>query len=112
MVCPKKKEDNTMEFKQDIFIPFFEELMELYRKNILKQNEPKVLANRQRELSQQVQEYFHGPSSTEYKLIEEFIGCIYDLSSIYQEQLYIQGIKDGIKLKKLMEEIEKEENAK
>lgn len=36
-------------------------------------------------------------------------GCMLDISQIKQEQLYIQGIKDGIRIRKLVKEIEEGE---
>ncbi len=98
-----------MEFDTDILQPFLEELIEGYRQKILEQDEAKNLAERQRELSIAVREKFNGPHSEEYKLVADLTGCIYDLSSIKQEQLYIQGVKDGIRLKKLIKEIEEGE---
>lgn len=99
-----------MEFDTDILYPFLQELIAGYCKKILEQDEAKKLAEERRKLSVRVHEEFHGPHSEEYKLVADFIGCIYDLGSIQQEQLYIQGVKDGIRLRKLIREIEEGES--
>lgn len=98
-----------MEFDTDILQPFLEEIIEGYRQKILKQEEAKELAEKQRALSAAVMKKFNGPYSEEYKLVADLTGCIYDLSSIKQQQLYIQGVRDGIRLKKLIKEIEEGE---
>lgn len=95
-----------MEFESDILYPFLEELLERYRQEILEQEEAKALAAKQRELSITVREKLGGFHSEQYKLVSELTGSIYDLSSIQQEQLYIQGVKDGIRLKRFIREIE------
>ena len=81
-----------MEERADIFYQFFQELIESYRHDILQR------------------ERFGGPGSEEYKLISELTGCILDISCIKQEQLYLQGVKDGIRLKKKIKEIEEGES--
>lgn len=95
-----------MEFDTDILQPFLEELIEGYRQEILEQEEAKTLAAKQRELSITVREELGGFHSEQYKLVSELTGCIYDLSSIQQERLYLQGVKDGIRLKRFIREIE------
>ena len=84
-----------MDMREDIFYQFFQELIESYRHDIL-QN--------------QIRERFGGLGSEEYKLISELTGCILDISCIKQEQLYLQGVKDGIRLKKRIKEIEEGES--
>lgn len=44
-----------------------------------------------------------------YRMVTELFGCMLDISQIKQEQLYIQGIKDGIRIRKLVKEIEEGE---
>lgn len=43
------------------------------------------------------------------QMVTELFGCMLDISQIKQEQLYIQGIKDGIRIRKLVKEIEEGE---
>ena len=85
-----------MDMREDIFYQFFQELIESYRHDILLWN--------------QIRERFGGLGSEEYKLISELTGCILDISCIKQEQLYLQGVKDGIRLKKRIKEIEEGES--
>ena len=46
---------------------------------------------------------------SDYVNVTELFGCMLDISQIKQEQLYIQGIKDGIRIRKLVKEIEEGE---
>ena len=77
-----------MDMREDIFYQFFQELIESYRHDILQREDVKE----------------------QYKLISELTGCILDISCIKQEQLYLQGVKDGIRLKKRIKEIEEGES--
>lgn len=49
------------------------------------------------------------PNPQAYRMVTELFGCMLDISQIKQEQLYIQGIKDGIRIRKLVKEIEEGE---
>ena len=99
-----------MEERADIFYQFFQELIESYRHDILQREDVKELAQKEIGLWNQIRERFGGPRSEEYKLISELTGCILDISCIKQEQLYLQGVKDGIRLKKRIKEIEEGES--
>lgn len=98
-----------MEFEQDILKPFLDDLIEMYRQNIMEKEEAKELAAKQRELSIEVRRRLKEPYPELYKLVSDYTGCIFDISDIKQEQLYIQGVRDGIRLKKLIREIEEGE---
>ena len=78
-----------MDMREDIFYQFFQELIESYRHDILQREDVKELAQKE---------------------ISELTGCILDISCIKQEQLYLQGVKDGIRLKKRIKEIEEGES--
>ena len=98
-----------MEERADIFYQFFQELIESYRHDILQREDAKELAEKEIGVWNRIRERFGGPGSEEYKLISELTGCILDISCIKQEQLYLQGVKDGIRLKKKIKEIEEGE---
>ena len=98
-----------MDMREDIFYQFFQELIESYRHDIL-QRECQGTCQKEIGLWNQIRERFGGLGSEEYKLISELTGCILDISCIKQEQLYLQGVKDGIRLKKRIKEIEEGES--
>ena len=99
-----------MDMREDIFYQFFQELIESYRHDILQREDVKELAQKEIGLWTQIRERFGGLGSEEYKLISELTGCILDISCIKQEQLYLQGVKDGIRLKKRIKEIQEGES--
>lgn len=99
-----------MDMREDIFYQFFQELIESYRHDILQREDVKELAQKEIGLWNQIRERFGGLGSEEYKLISELTVCILDISCINQEQLYLQGVKDGIRLKKRIKEIEEGES--
>ena len=99
-----------MEERADIFYQFFQELIESYRHDILQREDAKELAENDIGAWNRIRERFGGPRAEEYKLISELTGCILDISCIKQEQLYLQGVKDGIRLKKRIKEIEEGES--
>ena len=67
----------------------------------LSKKEKKFLADLRKELEL--------PNPQAYRMVTELFGCMLDISQIKQEQLYIQGIKDGIRIRKLVKEIEEGE---
>ncbi len=71
-----------MKLDDTVMVQFFGELIESYRQQIMDQEE---------------------------RMVTELFGCMLDISQIKQEQLYIQGIKDGIRIRKLVKEIEEGE---
>ena len=99
-----------MEGREDIFYQFFQELVESYRHDILQREDAKELAQKEIALWKEVHEKFGGANSKEHKLISELVGCILDISCIKQEKLYLKGVKDGIRLKKRIKEIEEGES--
>lgn len=101
-----------MDMREDIFYQFFQELIESYRHDILQREDVKELAQKEIGLWNQIRERFGGLDSEEYKLISELTGCILDISCIKQEQLYLQGVKDGIRLKKRSKRLRKENHVK
>ena len=99
-----------MEEREDIFYQFFQELIESYRHDILQREDARELAQKEIGLWNQIRERFGGMGSEDHKLISELTGCILDISCIKQEQLYLQGVKDGIRLKRKIKEIEEGES--
>ncbi len=95
-----------MEFDLDILEQFFVEVIEDYRKKIQEQEEAGRIFRRQKELAGEVDRKMKEPCPNLYHLVTDYVSCIYDLNSIYQEQLYRQGVKDGIRLRSLVKDIE------
>lgn len=79
-----------MKLDDTVMVQFFGELIESYRQQIMDQEEARELSKKEKKLT-------------------ELFGCMLDISQIKQEQLYIQGIKDGIRIRKLVKEIEEGE---
>ena len=92
-----------MKLDDTVMVQFFGELIESYRQQImdLSKKEKKFLADLRKELE------LSNPQA--YRMVTELFGCMLDISQIKQEQLYIQGIKDGIRIRKLVKEIEEGE---
>ena len=90
-----------MKLDDTVMVQFFGELIESYRQQIMDQEEAKFLADLRKELEL--------PNPQAYRMVTELFGCMLDISQIKQEQLYIQGIKDGIRIRKLVKEIEEGE---
>ena len=95
-----------MKLDDTVMVQFFGELIESYRQQIMDQEEArelskKFLADLRKELE------LSNPQA--YRMVTELFGCMLDISQIKQEQLYIQGIKDGIRIRKLVKEIEEGE---
>lgn len=105
-----KRREQTYGYERRYFLSVFQELIESYRHDILQREDVKELAQKEIGLWNQIRERFGGLGSEEYKLISELTGCILDISCIKQEQLYLQGVKDGIRLKKRIKEIEEGES--
>lgn len=93
-----------MEFESDIFYTFYEELVESYRHGIMQKPEAQKLHQRQLELSEEVMK-LQKTQPEIYRLINDFTGCIYEISILQQEHLYLQGIKDGIRIIKAIKQI-------
>ena len=89
-----------MKLDDTVMVQFFGELIESYRQQIM-EKEKKFLADLRKELE------LSNPQA--YRMVTELFGCMLDISQIKQEQLYIQGIKDGIRIRKLVKEIEEGE---
>lgn len=98
-----------MDEREGILYQFFQELIEYYRHGILQQEEAAKLKAEEKKWLEEVRCRFHGPDSAEYKLIAQLVGSMIDLSCMEQEHLYMQGVKDGIRLKKKLEKIEEGE---
>lgn len=95
-----------MEFELDILEQFFVEVIEDYRKKIQEQEEAGRIFRRQKGLADEVDRKMKEACPNLYRLVTDYVSCIYDLNSIYQEQLYRQGIKDGIRFRSLVKDIE------
>lgn len=99
-----------MEFDSDILEQFFIEVIEDYRKKIQEQEEAKRISRRQKELADEVDKKMKAPYPNLYRLVTDYVSSIYDLNIIYQEQLYRQGVKDGIRFRSLVKDIEEGKN--
>lgn len=93
-----------MEFESDIFYTFYEELVESYRHEIMEKPEGQKLRQRQLELSKEAMK-LQKTQPEVYRLINDFTGCIYEINSMQQEHLYMQGVKDGIRIMKAIRQI-------
>lgn len=100
-----------MEFEADILEPFVTELIENYRQKILEQEDAGRLLLRRRGLADELEKKMKTPHPELYRLVTDYAGAIYDLNGICQEQLYIQGVKDGIRIRRLVGEIEEGKSA-
>lgn len=94
-----------MDFETDILNRFVMELLEDYRQKISGQEEAVPLLQRRRELADRVNREMKTAYPELHRLVTSYVCAIYDLNTIIQEQLYIQGVKDGIRFRKLAEEI-------
>ena len=72
------------------------------------QGEAGQLFRRQKELADEVDKKMKAPCPNLYQLVTDYVSSIYDLNVIYQEQLYRQGVKDGIRFRSLVKDIEEE----
>lgn len=95
-----------MEFETDILDLFVTELMEGYRQKIQQQEEAAQFLHRRRELADMVDREMKTEYPKLYQLVTDYVCAVYDLNTIIQEQLYIQGVKDGIRLRKLVKQLE------
>ena len=91
-----------MKLDDTVMVQFFGELIESYRQQIMDQEEARELSKKEKK--------FLADLRKELELSNpQLFGCMLDISQIKQEQLYIQGIKDGIRIRKLVKEIEEGE---
>ena len=98
--------------QEENLYPFIEELVEKYRQQIASEGEAKELTRKVAELAKEIRMRFNGPHSAEYKLIAEHHGNNMDLHQIEEQQLYLQGVRDGIRIKKIIKEIEEGKHVK
>lgn len=99
-----------MEFHSDILYQFLQDLVESYRQQIMEQEDVKELTEKQKKLSVMINEKIGQPYPELYQLVTKYTGSIYDISGIEQEELYIQGIKDGLRIAKLIGKAEEGES--
>lgn len=99
-----------MDFEADILELFVTELTENYRQKILKQEEAQKLLQKRRGLADEAEKKMKAQHPELYRLVTDYASAIYALNSVCQEQLYMQGVKDGIRIRRLVREIE-ERNA-
>lgn len=95
-----------MDTREELFYQFLGEIVESYRHGILQRDDAKELVERQKGLSVKVRAELSLLHPNAYALVDDWIRYIHALSSIQQEQLYIQGIKDGIRFKSRIGKIE------
>lgn len=89
-----------MEFKADILTPFFHELLEFYRHQIYESDVGKELLLKQRSLAIELHKKILKSYPELKEIVEKYKDISVDLSCYEQEQLYLQGIKDGIQIMK------------
>ena len=96
-----------MKLDDTVMVQFFGELIESYRQQIMVQEEARELIIQK--VSEALEKELELSNPQAYRMVTELFGCMLDISQIKQEQLYIQGIKDGIRIRKLVKEIEEGE---
>ena len=97
-----------MKLDDTVMVQFFGELIESYRQQIMDQEEARELSKKKKKFLADLRKELELPNPQAYRMVTELFGCMLD-SQIKQEQLYIQGIKDGIRIRKLVKEIEEGE---
>ena len=109
--CAKsvRRNEDKMKLDDTVMVQFFGELIESYRQQIMDQEEARELSKKEKKFLADLREELELPNPQAYRLVTELFGCMLDISQIKQEQLYIQGIKDGIRIRKLVKEIEEGE---
>ena len=98
-----------MKLDDTVMVQFFGELIESYRQQIMDQEEARELSKKEKKFLAELRKELELPNPQAYRMVTELFGCMLDISQIKQEQLYIQGIKDGIRIRKLVKEIEEGE---
>ena len=98
-----------MKLDDTVMVQFFGELIESYRQQIMDQEEARELSKKKKKFLADLRKELELPNPQAYRMVTELFGCMLDISQIKQEQLYIQGIKDGIRIRKLVNEIEEGE---
>lgn len=94
-----------MEFHSDILYQFLQDLVESYRQQIMEQEDVKKLTEEQKKLTDIINEKIREPYPELYQVVTEYTESIYDISGIEQEALYKQGIKDGSRIAKMIENV-------
>ena len=94
-----------MKLDDTVMVQFFGELIESYRQQIMDQEEARELSKKEKKFLADLRKELELSN----RMVTELFGCMLDISQIKQEQLYIQGIKDGIRIRKLVKEIEEGE---
>ena len=95
-----------MKLDDTVMVQFFGELIESYRQQIMDQEEARELSKKEKKFLADLRKELELSNPQAYRMVTELFGCMLDISQIKQEQLYIQGIKDGIRIRKLVKEIE------
>ena len=90
-----------MKLDDTVMVQFFGELIESYRQQIMDQEEARELSKKEKKFLADLRKELELSNPQAYRML--------DISQIKQEQLYIQGIKDGIRIRKLVKEIEEGE---
>ena len=106
-----------MKLDDTVMVQFFGELIESYRQQIMDQEEARELIiqkvsealEKEKKFLADLRKELELSNPQAYRMVTELFGCMLDISQIKQEQLYIQGIKDGIRIRKLVKEIEEGE---
>ena len=109
--CAKsvRRNEDKMKLDDTVMVQFFGELIESYRQQIMDQEEARELSKKEKKFLADLRKELELPNPQAYRMVTELFGCMLDISQIKQEQLYIQGIKDGIRIRKLVKEIEEGE---
>ena len=98
-----------MKLDDTVMVQFFGELIESYRQQIMDQEEARELSKKKKKVPGRLKKRIGAAKPASVQMVTELFGCMLDISQIKQEQLYIQGIKDGIRIRKLVKEIEEGE---
>lgn len=94
-----------MDFREDILTPFFHDLLEFYRHQVYESDIGKDLLLKQRALAIELHKKIMNSYPELKEIVENYKDISVDLSCYEQEELYIQGIKDGIQIMKRIEKL-------
>ena len=89
-----------MKLDDTVMVQFFGELIESYRQQIMDQEEARELSKKEKKFLADLRKELELSNPQAYRMVTELFGCMLDI---------IQGIKDGIRIRKLVKEIEEGE---
>ena len=91
-----------MEFYNDIYMPFLEELLEYYRNQFFQEEEGRRLQMEQRKTTERMHQQLMNSDPELKEAVECYTSALIAANTYEQEQLYQQGVKDGIRIMKMI----------